>query len=240
MPNKKAYQYCLYTVLLLAGALLAVGVALRHEPAFYRTTAIEPGAERKALSNKFVVDFAQVVLNVKGGEPHWQFAFSDAEINSFFQEDFVTSGEVEKLRNLGIREPRVAFEDDCIRLAFRYGSGLWSTIVSYDLRVWAVPKEPNVLAVEIRGRRLGALPVSAQALLDELAQLAGSQGIEVTRYRYKGNPVALIRFQPDLNHPTAQLKCLRVVAGALSIGGSCSGTAHPTAAQSATAPAAGK
>ena len=228
MPNKKACLYCLYTVLLLAGVALAAGVVLRHEPHFYCIRAVEPSAERKQLSSKFVVDFAQAVLNVKGGEPHWSCTFSDAEINSFFQEDFIASGEVEGLRKLGISEPRVAFEDDCIRVAFRYGAGIWSTIVSYDLRVWAVPKEPNVVAVEIRGRRLGALPVSAQTLLDQLAQLAkdrSGNNIEVTRFRYKGNPVALIRFQPDMNPPTAQLKCLKVLPGALKVGGSCPGAA---------------
>lgn len=229
MPTKKASLYCLYTVLLLAGVTLAAGVVLRHEPYFYRLHAIAPSAERKQLSSKFVVEFAQLLINVKGGEPHWHFAFSDAEINSFFQEDFVANGEVENLRKLGISEPRIAFEDDCIRLAFRYGSGFWSTIVSYDLRIWAVPKEPNVVAVEIRGRRLGALPLSSQTLLDELAQLATSHNIEVTRYRYKGNPVAVVRFQTDLANPTAQLKCLRVIPGALSIGGSCLCAAQPSA-----------
>jgi hypothetical protein len=231
MSRKKAYLYCLYTVLLLASVAMAAGVLLRHEPQFYRTRAIEPSAERKELSNKFVVDFAQAALNVKAGEPHWKFAVSDTEINSFLQEDFITrfATEVDSLRKLGISEPRVAFEDDCIRLAFRYGSGFWSTIVSYDLRVWAVTKEPNVLVVEIQGRRLGALPVSAQTLLDELAQLAANHNIEVTRYRYRGNPVAVIRFQPDLNRPTAQLKCLHVLQGELRVGGSCPGTAHAAA-----------
>jgi hypothetical protein len=221
MRNKKAYLYCLYTVLLLAAVALAAGVVLRHEPNFYRTQDIEPGAGRKQLSAKFMVDFTQLGLNVRHGDPNWHFIFSDAEVNSFFQEDFVASGEEEKLRKVGITEPRIAFEDDCIRIAFRYGSGTWSTIVSYDLRVWAVPKEPNVLAVEIRGRRMGALPVSSQALLDDLVELARSHNIDVTRYRYEGNPVALIRFPSDQNHPPPQLKCLRVAVGALHIGGSC-------------------
>jgi hypothetical protein len=229
MPNKKACLYCLYTVLLLAGVALAAGVVLRHEPHFYRIRVVEPGEERKDLSHKFISDALQAGFNIKSGEPHWHCTFSDAEINSFFQEDFIASREMEGLRKLGISEPRIAFEDDCIRLAFRYGSGFWSTIVSYELRVWAVPKEPNKVAVEIRGRRLGALPVSAHALLDQLTQLAKDNNIEVSRYRYKGNPVALITFQPDMNPPTAQLKCLKVIPGALKVGGSCRSKLHAAA-----------
>ncbi len=219
-------MYCLYTMLLLASVAVAAGVVLRHEPHFYRIRAIAPSPERKQLSTKFFVDLAQMWDNVKAGDPHWHCAFSDAEINSFFQE----GGEVESLRQLGISDPRVAFEDDCIRLAFRYGTGFWSTIVSYDLRVWAVAKEPNVIAVEICGRRLGALPVSAQTLLNDLVQLAASRNIEITRYRYKGNPVVLVRFQADQSNPTAQLKCLHVTPGELQIGGSCPAAAKASAA----------
>ena len=234
MRKPKTYLFCGYTALLLATAVAIGGLLVRHEPNFYRTREVDPGPERKQLSTKFGTDFMQMVLNVKGGGAGgWHFAFTEKEINSFFQEDFVTSGEVENLRKLGITEPRVAFEDDCIRLAFRWGSGFWSTILSYDLRVWTVAKEPNVLAVEIRGRRIGGLPVSSQALLTEMTELAARHNIELTAYRHEGRPVAVLRFQADQIRPSAQLKCLRIKAGELTIGGIC-----PAPACKATVPAA--
>ncbi len=230
MRIQKKYLFCGYTALLLAAVLAIGGLLVRHEPHFYRTRQVEPGPQRKQLSTKFANDFAQMLLNVKnGGAGGWHFAFSEQEINSFLQEDFVTTGEVDNLHKLGITEPRVAFEDDCIRVAFRWGSGFWSTVLSYDLRVWTVAKEPNVLAVEIRGRRIGGLPVSSQALLTELTDLAARNNIELTAYRHEGNPVAVLRFQAEMARPTAQLKCLCIKAGELNIGGSCPAAAGKTA-----------
>jgi hypothetical protein len=228
MRKYKAYLFCLYTGLLLAGALVGLGALLRHEPHFYLNREIDAGEDRKRSSSKFVNDFLQLLVNVKeNGRDGWHFKFTENDVNSFFQEDFINFGEADNLRKLGVSDPRVAFDQDCIRFAFRYGSGFWSTIVSYDLRVWAVPKEPNVLAVEIRRRRAGALPISSQALVNELAEIAARHNIEVTSYRYEGNPVALIRFQADQPRPTAQLKCLRVGLGELRIGG---GKERPPAA----------
>ena len=190
MRNAKASLLCLYTALVLAAAGAGVAAVLHHEPHFYRNGRVEAGPERQRLSTKFVVDFAQLLINVKAGDPNWHFTLQEDEINSFFQEAYASSGDVESLRKLGISEPRIAFEKDSVRFAFRYGSGFWSTVVSYELRIWALPKEANVLAVEIRGRRIGALPISSQGLLSDLTVLAASHNIEITAYRHEGNPVA--------------------------------------------------
>jgi hypothetical protein len=228
MGKKKTGLVCISTAAALAAVLVLGGLILRHEPNFYRTRIVEPGPERKALSTKFINDFAQLCLDLKGNGPDgWHFAFSEAEINSFFQEDFLSQGDVENLRKVGISEPRIAFVDDGIRFAFRYGSGLWSTVLSYDLRIWAVSKEANVVAVELRGRRIGALPMSSQALLTELTEIAAKYNIEVTSYRYEGHPVAVIHLTADQLHPTAQLKCLHVTPGVMHVDGACPLCAQP-------------
>jgi hypothetical protein len=246
MRTKKNYLLAACAALLVA--VLVLGVLLRHEPHFYRACALEPGLDRQQRSSKFANDFIQMVLNVQNQDA-WHITMNEVDLNSFLQED-VANWEAEQLRKLGISEPRVAFLDEGqVRIGFRYGSGFWSTVVSYDLRIWSVPKEPNVVAVEVRGRRIGAVPLSAQTVLAELIDLAarhnnniqlrtaeraegGKQtvvadalphNIEVTPYRYEANPVALIRFQfqADQGRPSAQLKCLHVRPGELRLGGSC-------------------
>ncbi len=110
-------------------------------------------------------------------------------------------------------------DDGKLRLAFRYGTSPWSTILSYDVRLWLAPKDVNVVCVEILGRHAGALPIATQSFLNDIADLAGRHGIDVSWYRQNGNPVALIRFQADRSRPPAQLRHLDVKQGLISIGG---------------------
>jgi hypothetical protein len=220
MRKKNACLLCVSTTLLIAGAVLGGGLALKHEPHFYRRGQLDPSPERKQLSMKFVNSFVQLMLNFKNDRDDGHYHFTEDEINSFFQEDFVSYGEAENLRKVGVSEPRVALEEDRIRFAFRYGSGIWSTVLTYDLKVWIVPKEPNVLAVEILGRRAGAIPISPQGLLNEVTELAARHNVEVTAYRHEGHPVALIRFQADRPRAGAHLKGIRARLGELRLLGS--------------------
>jgi hypothetical protein len=251
MRKKKACLLCVCSGLLLAGLVLALGIALKHEPHFYAAGDIEASAERKQLSVKFFADFLQMVADVKANDPNrWETSFTDCELNSFFQEDFVNYREADSLRKLGASEPRAAIDKDRIRLAFRYGSGFWSTVVSIDLHLWTVPKEPNVLVVEVLARRAGALPLSSQALVDSLIDLANRQSaetvqdnkaepkrdalfaevsaprnIEVSAYRHKGRPVALIRFQSSEAHRNIRLPMLHTDSGRLRITSTGTGAA---------------
>jgi hypothetical protein len=90
-------------------------------------------------------------------------------------------------------------------------------VLSVDFRVWLAGKEPNVVALEIQGYKAGALPISAQSILEKITEAAPQQ-VEVSWYRYNGNPVALLRFQANLKRPTMQLKHLELHPGRLVVG----------------------
>jgi hypothetical protein len=257
MRKKKACLLGVYSGLFFAALVVALCVALKHEPNFYAAGDLEASAERKQLSVKFFADFLQMLADVNANDSNrWETSFSDSEVNSFFQEDFVNYRESDSLHKLGASEPRARIDTDRIRLAFRYGSGFWSTVVSIDLRVWTVPKEPNVLVVEILARRAGALPLSSQGLVDALIDHANRQNadtaqdnkaepkrdtlfakiprnIEVSAYRHEGRPVAVIRFQAHEAHPNIRLPRLSVEEGTLRI--TSTGT---SAAQKEPAPTA--
>jgi hypothetical protein len=207
------------TLLVLAGIGSALAAALKHEPGFYRRAAVDAGPERKVQSKEFQAKFVKLINRILDGKGKWSFAFDQEEINSFFEEDFVRLGEADALAKLGIQAPRVQLDDETVRIAFRYGSGFWSTVLTYELHVWLVPSEVNTLAVEIVQRKAGGLPIAAQSLLSDFKELARVKNLDVTWYRQEGNPVAIIRLPTNRTRPNAQLLRFDVADGQLTIVG---------------------
>jgi hypothetical protein len=195
--TRKSFLLGMGILLLLAGGAGAtVLLLLRHEPSFYRRAAVPEGPEREALSGKFFGDVATLHQHVTNSNT-WDGTFSEEQINSYLEEGFVRSQANKLALPEHITDPRLAFEEGRLRLGFRYHAGGLSPVVSIDLRVWLPQTEPNVVALEIRGIRAGALPVSAQSILERLTEAAESNGLKLSWYRYKGNPVAVVRFQSD-------------------------------------------
>lgn len=209
------------SVSLLTLAVVVSGglVLLKHEPSFYRAALTAKGNGAKEHSQKFLGQLANLVTSFKEGKGDWGYMVTQEQINSFFEEDFISLGEAESLRKHDIHEPRLVLEDNKLRLAFRYGSGFLATVISYDLKVWLVPKEVNTIAVEILAKRVGAVPVSSQGLLDGISDVVRTQGVEVTWYRHDNNPVAIVRFLSDRSNRSGQLLRLTVDAGGIAIAG---------------------
>ncbi len=219
MPKHKVYWALALTILYLAVGVSVLAALAKHEPSFYRQHQAPPSEARKDLAYAFASKFGQMVADRNARMETWACQATDAQINCFFEEIFVQQGEAEGLRKLGISSPRVTFEDNHLRLAFRYGSGWFSTVISYDLKIWLVPKEANVIALEILSARAGALPISKQSILPQLSDFARKLNYKVTLYRYEGNPVALIELEGDQLHPKALLTTLQVGVNTLSIHG---------------------
>ena len=214
------FRVALLTFGLGVAALATVGLMLAHEPEFYHRAEVPAGPQRYETSHEFVVkdcfQFATTFADGKGG---WDFTFTQDQLNSFFEEDFRFWGEDKKLAKIGISKPRIEFAENQIRLGFRYGFGSWSTVLSYDLKVWVVKSEMNVLAIEFQRRRAGALPIPTQQVFQELKELGRENNIEIDWYRHNGNPVAIVKFQRDRPRPTAQLQRLELGTGTLILRG---------------------
>jgi hypothetical protein len=235
------------SVLMAFGILVLVGCAIlgilalmaRHEPSFYVHAGVPPGPVRVSQSKAFQTEFAQLIANITNREVLWKVTFSEAQLNSFFAEDFLRSGVAERLLPDNVSAPRVVLEQDRIRLAFRYGTPPWSTIISIDFKIWLAPKQYNVVVLELESLHAGSLPISAQSLLEQLSDALRRHNIEVTWYRHKGNPAAVLRFQSDQARPTVQLRRLTVRNGTLTIvGGSVETAPSPAATPQAQAPKA--
>lgn len=224
---------------LAAGAALALLLLVRHEPRAYREAPVAEGNRRRDCSRDFQ-QRATDLYNQIGADPNWGSVFTDEQVNSYFDEDFLTQHLDVQMLPEGVTEPRVVFEQDRVHLAFRYGRGAWSTIISVDLHVWLPRCEPNVVALELEGFHAGAMPISAQSLLEKLSEVGTKYGAEVSWYRHDGNPVALMRFQPEGPRTSLQLTAVQFQPGRVVISGQTSEPvpARPGGPPLAAAPAA--
>ena len=209
----------LVIVAVIGGILL---LTIKHEPRFYSLATIAPGAERLQRSKQCVKQLFALSSRFVDGQGKWSYEFSEEDINSFFEEDFVRLGDAEALAKIGITSPRIRFEDDRIRLGFRYGNGFWSTVLSYDIRIWLAPQDVNVLVVEFLNRQIGGLPIASQTMLNEIKELSRNKNLDVSWFRSDdNNPVAVIRLPSSRARHFAQLLAIDVTAGRLTIGGQC-------------------
>jgi hypothetical protein len=205
-----------FCCLTLVAALYAL---VRHVPAYYRDAMPPAGKERQRQAAKFASDFAQFYQDLTCYR-QWSAHFGQQAINSFFAEQLSQTGLGDRILHAsdqsadrrtpftlpdGLSDPRLLVRADGFRLGLRYRWGPLDTVLSIDMRVWLAASEINVVALELQGLHLGALPISAQSLLERISEKAREYDIDVTWYRYHGNPVALLRFQANQELPTYRL-----------------------------------
>ncbi|MCI0457364.1 MAG: hypothetical protein L0Z62_10380 [Gemmataceae bacterium] len=216
-------------ILVLAG-LAVVGVLAvmaRQVPEFYERARPPAGQQRQRQSKAFYTEVGRLLGQIDSRLPVWGATFTEAQLNSYFEEDFLTHHLAEKLLPESVKAPRVVIEQDKIRLAFRYGTPPWSTVISLDLRIWLAPKERNVVVLELQSLHAGSLPISAQSLLEQLSEMIRKRNIDVTWYRHNGNPAAVLRFQNDQARPSFLLRKLELRNGTLTVVGSSIKPANP-------------
>ncbi len=205
-------------VLLLAAGLAIAGHLLRREPAGYREIAIPEGPERAKLAGEFSSNVQRLMDTITSNtDDRWAESFTAEQMNCYFAHDF------ERVRPFhlpdGVHSPRVSIRPNQLRLAFRYGHDFFSSVVTVDLNVWLVANEANVVAVEVAGLHAGAMPVTMQSMLERIAEIGRQWNCEVNWYRHDGNPVALVRFQPDRPNPTVVLQRLELQDGKIFVEG---------------------
>ena len=246
--SRKSFLLVVGILLLCGGGVAAVlALMIAHEPDFYRRAAIPPGEQRQKWSRECLGAGVTLISHIKEAKT-WGARFTQEQINSYLEEEFLGQTPADRaLFPEGIRDLRVAIEEDRIRVGFRYGGKRWSTIVSLDLRVWLAKGDPNVVALEVQGMRLGSLPITTQSVLERFSDAIqrrqengyGSNPIEMTWYRHNGKPVALLRFSSSRKDPSVQLLHLKMQPGAISISGAdrAKSSAIETPPPAATPPA---
>lgn len=198
-------------------SLFILTLVVKHSPAFYHRGEVAAGSARGQLAQEFLNRASDLFSRIGEG-PTWSQEFSQEQINSYFQDELFQATRLIEIPD-HVQAPRVALEEDRIRIAFRYGSGWFSTVISIDLRVWLAAKEPNVVALELCGFWAGGLPLGTRSLLDYISEAAREQSIDVTWYRHGPHPIGLLRLQANQARPTFQLRRFEAMPGKLVFSG---------------------
>ncbi len=221
MSRKSILMTLGVVLLLLGGVALVLVLLVRHELEWYTRAAIAPGAHRAKCSDDFILEFKELI-DPSPTDPKWYAQFTDEQINSFFEEGLVQTGLDTRLLPEGVKQPRVAIEPGRLRLAFRYGRGAWSSVISIELGIWMAAREQNAIVIEVENFRAGALPVVAQSILQDVTSAIrqNNSNIEVTWYRNpdSGKPCAVVRFlSADPQRPTVLLDAVQLEQGKMTI-----------------------
>lgn len=203
----------LSVVVLIAGPLI-VWVSLTSPPAFYQRTIEMPRARRQSEAKKFVAQGLQLRNDIVN-EPKWEAAFSDEQVNAWLAEDLVTyfADQVPQ----GVREPRVAFDNDQVSLGFELEEGPIHSVVWIVARV-NVPEE-NTVAITLEKVRAGMIPFSADRFLDRITEQARRQGLDIRWERDGDFPMAVIHYTPTAQRRDVVLERIQVRDGEIRLAG---------------------
>jgi hypothetical protein len=207
--------------LLVAVLVVATGVVaavLKRVPDFYSAADRPRNYDTREKASNLLTRIQELKNDIRT-KSDWGETFTMEELNCFFAEMMSEDGMFRSLLPQGFHSPRIAVEGDRLKVGFRYGEGLWSTVIWINLRVWLVADETNLMAVEVCELRAGQLGVGSQSVLDSIGDAARASNIEVTWYRYNGNPVGLFQFFPDQPRPASQVRTLEVQEGKIVIAG---------------------
>lgn len=205
---------------LIAGVVGVVWLLLRYEPRSYARLCA-PIENQSDQSREFSKALSGLISGMNGTQDGRDFkaTFTTDQVNSYLAEGIHKHGLADKLFPDGVSDPRVSFEEDRVRVAFRYRGALVNTVLAARIRVWLPGGETNLMAVQLESFQAGLIPISAQWLLEQASEVGRVNGIEVNWYRHEGHPVALLRFQADRQKPTITLKQIRLTADSLSVQG---------------------
>lgn len=136
--------------------------------------------ERRALA---------LVSDLKRPTDRWEAIFTDQQLNGWLAEDLAKKhgGALPE----GVSQPRVRFDPGGARVACRYETPQFTTVLNLQTEVY-LTDEPNVVAVRIRNARAGALPLPLKRFMDTVTEAANRQGIGLRWTEEEGDPLALI------------------------------------------------
>jgi hypothetical protein len=194
----------------------------KAEPEFYAAaSAVRPQADDPRLASETQTRISELLNDLTaqfGGTGDWQKSFTTNELNAFLREDD-EHALLLRPKWEGFTDPRVGIVGDRLSVGGRVGEGLFSTVLSVEVRAWMVAGEPNTFAVELVSVRLGRLPWFKRWLMDRMTAFAVQNNADLTWYRGTANPVAVCRLRASQTQPDVLLGAVDIGNDRITIGG---------------------
>jgi len=220
--RRKALWAFLLLIALLLVCAAGLGLLLKQEPDYYtRDTTLQPqptDPARASVAQTKLLELQSALELPKPAAGEWLTTLSDEELNAYLREDPNTWNLVAPAL-APLYDLRLGMEDDILVVGARYGTGTFSTVVWAEFKLWLIPTEPNLVAVELLNLRAGAIPLNKNWIMDRMGKFAVGRGADVTWYRGENrNPVGVFRLRAKLSQPDVLVTLLSVAEGQISIG----------------------
>ena len=210
----------LVLVLFFLIGLLALYLALRHEPAWYAQAVVAADRQAEEKASDEMLQRAAELTSALETRGQWKIAFTAAQINGWMAVDMPKNHP--DLLPDSLSEPRVSIEPDGVTLACRAAQSGLSTVVSLKVDVYLA--DDNKIAVRIRKARAGSLPWSLGKVVDGITNAARESDVNMTWRQVDGDPVALIKI-PSKKGPGGReirITTLQLEEGRIVVGGTTS------------------
>jgi HAMP domain-containing protein len=182
-------------VSLMAAARWAIQKT-REVPDFYLQAEARMPSDLIGASNQLEFEVQELTDSVSQ-LGSWRAVFSEEQINAWLVHQLPL--EFSKVLPAGVCDPRVVIENGKVLAAARYKHSQIDTVVSFELCL-QLTHEPNVLAVEIRNLRAGALPLPLNRFLNQITRRAARDSLVVSwDNNDQGQPIGLLTVPSE--HP---------------------------------------
>lgn len=194
-------------------ALAGIYSAWRHVPRFYIEAL---SVDDQIDASNELIRHASALASDARRTGSWKGVFTVEQINAWLAVDMPRNHP--DLLPYDMHEPRVAMDEDRVRLAFRYGQGPLSTVCTATIGVCTI--DTNTVALRIERVRGGRVPLPMGQILNMLSSGARKAKVPLEWRRVGGDPVAILRWLPlDEGTTTLVLDNVEVTSNELFVAG---------------------
>lgn len=219
---RRVLRWAWISIPLLAGILLVTVwlllQAAARPPEFYQLVLQAEPAALAVHGDEFEHEVLEL-RNESRTDGSWSAEFTADQINGWLATDLPEK--FPRALPPEVHDPRVALEENGVRIAARYDDGKLSTVLSILVEP-QLGAEPNQIALRVREVRAGLLPVPLGAWKDKLEGRMPDRRLLLRWSMDEGDPIALVEWgqsSPSPSEPQWQIHEISLRAGALRISG---------------------